>query len=345
MEAKTLINLLNYSKTLIQNGEIKYLYYEQSFIRPENVGAEHSETIEDLKQQLREEPLKSQNPEALRKAILIELEKQKKYGAFRDSNELFSFVEVNLIFQPQYAYRMEVISRFERYPSFNAALFFGGGGQFYRFSNSVKQLNGGVPGQFSNSREIGYLEVIDLEQSEDAFSDFTVNILTNLPSLVWYPLPTDEDLSKVYATKDSDDVPVYVITSFFKNGERRKKIYVKLKDGLPEVFREEMYHKHDSPLSDTEGYRLSSVRMYSDFERVETLNIAVPKVIEERMFSFSDDEFLERRIIVIIKEMDFNLELPTNFFDWDVLELTGDNDRHEKIRGDVKKEESQETQK
>lgn len=319
MESKTLIQLLNYSKTLIQNGEIQYLYYEQSFIRPKNVGAEHRETIEDLKRQLRENPPKSENPEELRKLILQELEGEKEYGAFEDSNEWFSFVEVNLVYQPEFAYRMEVISRFENFPSLGSLRFYGGDGHFFHLSNSYKLLRSTFPGHFEKDRLTGHREEVKLENPIKAFG-LTVNIATNLPPLLWYPLPTNEDQSKVYHTKDSNGMPVYVVTSFFKNRKRKKKTHVRLKDDLPEVFQEEMYHKLDSSLSDTEGYRLSSVRNYSNFERVEALNIALPKVIEECLFSFSDDEFLERRIIVKIKNMDFNLELPPNFFERNDIE-------------------------
>ena len=348
MEASTLIELLNYSKTLIQNGEIKFLYYKQNFICPDEMGEKHRRTVADLERQLRENPPKSDNPEALRKEILRHIEGQKKYGVFKYSNELFNFVEVNLVYQPQYAYRMEIISRYDKYPSFNAARFYGGGGgQFYRFSNNANKLEGLFPIQFKNGRQIGSLKESELKKSEDAFS-ILLTIATNLPP-PFSPIPVDETRTKVKLTEDSSDMPVYVITNLSDDKETKRKFYVRIKDGLPEIFRRETYYKSyksDPQLLDAEGYRFSSVMLYRDFEMIEALNISVPKVHEERQFSFlADDEFMNRRIIVIIKEMDFNVELPANFFDWDRSELTSDNDIHEKNLGDVEKEEVQATKK
>lgn len=332
MEPKTLIQLLNYSKTLIQNGEIQFLYYKQPFKRPNDVGAEHREILADLEVQLREDPPKSQNPEALRKAILREIEEQKKYGAFRDSNEWFNFIEVNLVFQPKYAYRMEIISRFEKYPSFSSTRFFGGGGQFYHLSNGTKQLKGLFPIQFHNDKHTGSLEEIELEKPEEALG-IEIRMATNLPPLTWTLIPTDERRYEVHLTEDSLGMLVYIITTVnSKDLLFKTKTYVRLKDGLPEVFREELFYKEDAPFSDAEGYHLTAVKLYSDFERVEALNITIPKVHEVRSFSYGADNFMNRRTVMIITEMDFNLELPTDFFDWDAGDLNDDNDRRAHIR-------------
>lgn len=37
--------------------------------------------------------------------------------------------------------------------------------------------------------------------------------------------------------------------------------------------------------------------------------------------------------VLIIKEMDFNLGLPDNFFDWDETEITNDSGKRKRIRG------------
>lgn len=348
MESTTLINLLNYSQTLIQNGELRYLYYEQEFILPENVGEEHREIIEDLKRQLRENPSKSRDPEGLRKEILQELEGQKKYGALEDSSEWFSFAEVNLVYQPQpaAACRMEVISRFENFPSLGSLRFYGGDGHFFRFGNSTKLLRGNFAGHFEKDRVTGFIEEVELEDPEYPFYGLTFLIATNLPGPLWYPLPTDEDLYKVSHTKDSHGMPVYVITYVYMNEEnegRKHKIYVRFKNDLPEVFREETYYEYESQLSDEEGFRLCWIRLYNDFEYIGELGIAIPKVQEEQMFDLSDG-FMERHIIVRIKDMNFNLDLPPNFFEWYKSDLAGDNDNHKKNRVG-KKEESQENQK
>lgn len=90
---------------------------------------------------------------------------------------------------------------------------------------------------------------------------------------------------------------------------------------------------------DAEGYRLSSINLFSNFERVEGLNISIPRVHEERLLSaLTDDEFMIRRIIMKISEMDLNLELPTNFFDWDLSELTSEIAIHTKNQSDVEEQ-------
>lgn len=346
MEKRSLIRLLNYSRTLIQNGEIKFICYRQNFIRPDKVGEQHRKKISDLERQLRENPSKSDDPEGLRVEILQHIEGQKKYGAFRDSNEWFNFVEANLVYQPKYAYRVEIISRYEKYPSFNASRFYGGGGgQFYRFSNGTKKLSGVFPIQFRNTRQTGSSEESELEKPEDAF-EIILSIATDIPPHAYSPIPIDETRTKVHLTENSDGMPIYIITTLSESKAIKEIIFVRLKNGLPEIFRRENHYKDVSPLSDEEGYRLGEVIMYKDFEWIEVLNISVPKVIEEQQFSFADNkEFMNWRTIVTIKEMDFNLQLPANYFDWDKAELAGDNVKHSKNRSSSKKEEDQATEK
>ena len=335
MESKTLIQLLNYSRTLIQDSEIKFLFYKQFPTHPEDVGAEHRKLVASWERQLRENPPKSKNPEALRKEILGYLESEKKYGAFRGSKELFSFVEGNLVFQngPPYPYRMEIISRFENYPSFGSIRFFNGGGLFNFFSNGTKAFRWSPPNQFANDRRVGSL------QERASTSHPEVSLLTNLPPA--YPI--DETQAEVHLSENSTATPVYIITYIrtLSTDEKMKvKVYVQLKAGLPQVFREEFYFKGDSPEADAEGYWLLFAKMYRDFERVEALNITIPRVREVHEFRRVDG-FKRRRSVAIIKEMDFNLGLPASFFDQDESGLTANNDGHEKIRGDVQKEESQ----
>ena len=341
MESKSLIQTLNYSKTLIQNGEMKFLYYEQKFLPPDKVGEQHRKIIADLKRQLQEEPAKSDNPEKLRKDILQELEEQKKFGAFRYSNKMFSFAEVNLIFQSRYAYRAEIISRYEKYPSFNAVRFYGGGGQFYWFSDSIKKLMGIFPIQFDNSILSGSLEESELKKPGDAFTLMLLIATNNLPP-PFHTIPVDGTRTEAQLTEDSFDIPIYTITTISVDKETKRRYYVRIKAGLPEIFKREVYYKapksHPQML-DAEGYRLSSINLFSNFERVEGLNISIPRVHEERLLSaLTDDEFMIRRIIMKISEMDFNLELPTNFFDWDLSELTSENAIHTKNLSDVEEQ-------
>ena len=325
MDAKDLIQLLNYSKTLIQDGEIKFLFYEQFPRHPDDVGDIQRFFLNDYEKQLRENPPRSENPAALRKEILIHIEEEKKFGKFRD--KLLSFVEGNLVFQgtPQYGYRMEVISRFEGYPSFESLRFFNGGSLFYFFSNSTKTLNGILPGQVANDRRLGSVRRVDFTEHPE------VIMATGLPPTI----SINETEVEVCLLDNNIDEPVHIIT--YRHSEKtRTKVYVQIKSGLPEVTREETYYKSDSPHADAEGYWLRLVNTYSDFERVDGLDITVPKVREEQEYRGSDG-FMRRRTVMVITEMDFNLGFPTDFFDLDESELANDEGRRKMIDGNVEK--------
>ncbi len=323
MDPKTLIQLLNYSRTLIQDGEIKFIFYKQFPTHPDDVGAAHRKSVMDWERQLRENPPKSKNPEALRREILGYLEEEKKYGDFRGSKEFFSFVEANLVFQeyPQSAHRMQIISRFEKYPSFGSTRFFNGGGQFCFFSNGTKAFRWDPPGQFANDRRVGHVEERANKTHHEA------DLAKGLPPTNFI----DETQAEVDLSKNSAGVPTYIIT-FSPRENIKAKVYVRLKDDLPEVYREESYFKGESPQADAEGYWLARVKLYRDFERVEALNITVPKVREDHQFRRVDG-FMRYRNIMKIKEMDFNLGLPDNFFDWDETETTNESGKRKRIRG------------
>lgn len=61
------------------------------------------------------------------------------------------------------------------------------------------------------------------------------------------------------------------------------------------VFKEEFYYQSESPYADTEGYWLRKIDMYRDFELVEALSIAFPRVREAREFR-SSDRFMRHHI-------------------------------------------------
>ena len=331
VNAKQLIQLLNYSITLIQDGEMKFLYYEHFH----EIGNSQQFLIKSYERQLRENPPKSDNPESLRKEILRRLEKEKKFGKFRDSNKNFYFVEFNLVFQnaPPYGFRMEAISRFENYPSFESFRFFNGGGQSFFTSNGTVTLKEILPAQVKNNAPIGTFIIRNIPTLPEVIT------AKNIPPT----FPINETESKVHLLEENIDEPIYLIT--YLSGKKIKiKLYVKIKSGLPEVTREEIYYKSDSPHADAEGYWLRLVSIYSDFERVDSLNITVPKVHEQQEFRGSDG-FMRRRTIMVIKEMDFNLGLPADFFDWDKSDLNDDEGRQRWIRDETQKEEVQETQK
>ena len=83
-------------------------------------------------------------------------------------------------------------------------------------------------------------------------------------------------------------------------------------------------------MADEDGYWLRVATDYSDFEEVKSLNLSFPKVRDTREYR-SVDRFVRRRTVLTIKEMDFNLGFPANFFDWDEAELTYDDGRRRHI--------------
>ena len=321
MESKTLIQLLNFSNTLIQDGEIKFLIYRNFPIRPDDLGGEHQMLLANWEKQLIENPPNSKNPEALRKEILGYLEREKRYGNFRDSEDRFVFIEGNLVFQNEYVYRLEATSRFEKFPSLAYNRFFNGGGLFFFASNGKNKIKGRLPEQFANDNRIGSFELSENLILPDAL------MAMHLPSFQII----DETQAEVQLIGTDVGDPTYIITHF--PYERVKaKVYVKLKSGLPEVYQVKYYYLSDSPRADEEGYWLREINIYSDFEWVEELNINVPKVRELQEFC-SEDEFMRHHGILMIKEMNFNLGLPDDFFECDVKEMSNDSGRRKRIRG------------
>lgn len=334
MEPKTLIQLLNFSRNLIQDGEIKFLLYQQYPTHPDEVGTTQRRLINNWEKQLRENPPKSKNPEALQKDILKYIEEEKRYGRFRGSEKDYIFLESNLVFQifsskeqfgTQRSYRLEDVYIFEDYPSLEYLRFFNGGNLRHFFFNGSQTLIREAPNQFSNDRIIGFLE------KQKYFNSEVLMAAHQAPS--W---AIDETQAKVHLSEvDTPNVPIYVIIDYNPDAKMKVKIYVRIENKIPEVFKEEFYYKSSSPHANTEGYWLRLVRTYSNFEQVETLNIAIPKVREEKEFRGAD-RFMRRHTVITIKEMDFNLGLPINFFDWNVSELTDDEGRR-KIIDDVEK--------
>ena len=328
MEAKTLIQLLNYSKTLIQNGELKFLVYRKWPVHPDDAGKAHRSMLVIWEKQLRENPPKSENPERLRKKILGYLEQEKRYGGFVDN--MISFTEVNLVFQVlpeeqapriRHAYRSEFINLFDNYPSLAHHRFFGAGSQRNWFSNGSETLRGIFPSQFSKTNRLVGL----LERPEEDGHPLEIKEVAYLPP----SSRIDETDAEVHLSETDTGETVYIITHFpYEN--TKAIVYVRLRNGLPEVFREEFYYQSESPVADAEGYWLRLVEMYHDFERVKTLNIAFPKARERQEFR-SEDGFMRMHATLKIKEMDFNLELPANFFDSDETSLIGDDGKHRYI--------------
>lgn len=327
MDAKTLIDFLNYSKTLIQNGELQCLVYRNLPVHPDDTGKEHRSMLAMWEKQLRENPPKSKNPEALRKVILEYLEEEKKYGRFWDNYRIF-FSELNIVFQvlpkeeepfPRYACRVNLVHLFDNYLSLAHKRFFSGNHQYYWLSNGAESLTGIHAYQFSNTRHIG-----TLERTEE-------NVPLQLMETAYLPpsRQIDKTHAEVHLTETDTGETVYIITHI-PDEKIKEKVYVRLTDGVPEVFREEFYYRSNSPNADAEGYWLRLVKMYRDFERVEALNLAFPKVREKQEFR-GKDGFMRMHALLTITDMDFNLEFPVNFFDWDESALIGDSGRRRRV--------------
>ena len=332
MDANSMITLLNFSKSLIQDGEMSFLFYEQFPVPPEEKGKRLRDIIAFREQELRDAD-KDEASDAYRKTILKNLENEKRYEPFRDSDEFFIFAEVSLVFQnaPDYAdtsmmdYRMEIIGRFENHLSLGSIRFFNAGYEYLFLRNGIETLQVIRATQFDNS-SIVRVAGIDKEQEED-----TVSTMTEVTDAAQVP-PTDlidVTRAQVHPTEFSGEKG-YIITYFSSEDEQiLAKVYVRLST-LPEVFREEFYFQSESPNANADGFWLRLRKDYSDFHTVDGLNLAVPKVRLHK--EFRENGGLHRQTVYILKEMDFNLGLSEIFFEWQEADLDDGKGNRKEIR-------------
>ncbi len=316
MDTKTLISFLNLSKTLIQDGEFKFILYDKRLKRPEEIGDTQREFIAMHEQELHQTDEKLSER---RKEILKDIAELKKYGEFRDTPEHFGFFEVNLIFQvasepivsqsqdalSPLSYRIESIERFEKFPSLEQQRYNNAGKQILFFPKEDGGLILIYPPQFTKTNTLGVLEYSNWGQY--------------FPPI--YPLNyIDESEAEVTQTRSGTGEDIVYITHFPYAGETVKvKLYIRFVEGLPQVFQEEFHYRSRSPIADEEGYWLRVKNVYSDFKIIPSLNIPFPRYHEAKYYE--SDGWQRRREIVSIKEMDVNLGLPANFFDWDEEEI------------------------
>ncbi len=317
---KSIISLLNFSKTLIEDGELSYLYYQQFPTSPNEKGNRLREIVAFREQELRD--AKKKKDEALRKVILKNLEQEKKYEPFRESDAYFVFAEVSLVFQmrPDYAttgdginYRMEAIDRYNNHPSLGHIRHFNDGYEYIFLGNGTDTLTVIRASQF---KKILPVAGIEKEHKEDTLDE--VNDIAGLPPSRFI----DETRARVESTEFSGEQG-YIIHHFpFENDEDIfVKVYVR-SSLIPEVFREEYYFQSDAPIANAEGYWLRLRMDYSDFQIVKELNIAVPKV---RVYKeFRSDGWQRRQSVYTLKEMSFNLGLPDHYFDIQETDLDDD---------------------
>lgn len=334
METETLIQYLNFSQTLIQDGELKLMLYRRFPTPPDEVGMEQRRMMAGFERELRELPDDAPDYEMRRNTILKYLEKEKKYGSFRDEDYNFVFSELNLTFvrsgSEEVGYRLEDIFPLEHFPSLALKRSRGGGGQNFFFSNGTQSLRIRPPNPVKNIMMIGsiFKKNIQYDIWSMGFGYSKVDDAIGIP--FWHLI--DIDKAEVSHSKlNGEEVTVITDVSLPVEGEIVKVlVYVRFVTGVPQVFREEFYYKSQSPRMDKDGFWLRSVYNYSDFETVENLNIAIPKVKE--MIEYRNvDGFLRFHSVFTIKEMNFNVGFPANFFDWDEKELTNDNGESKNI--------------
>ena len=316
MDTKTLISYLNLSKTLIQDGEIKFMLYDKRLKRPEEIGDTQRKFIAMHEQKLHQT---DENLTERRKDILKDIAELKKYGGFRDTSKHFGFFEVNLIFQvkmepiaPQsqdalshLSFCIEMIDRFEKFPSLEQQRYNNAGKQILFFRKEDKVLNLIYPPQFTKTNTIGLIEYSGWSQQFPPI--YPVNYI-------------DESDAKVTQTHSGTGEPILHITHFPYEGETVKvKLYIRFVEAVPEVFQEEFHYQSESPIADEDGYWLRVKNLYSDFESVPSLNIRFPRHHVAKYYE--SDGWQRRQEIVSIKEMNVNLGLPANFFDWTEEEI------------------------
>ena len=345
MKAETLIPLLNFSRTLIQDGEFKFLYYENYPTPPNEVGLVQRKMLASQEAHLRSAHEK-RDPEAFRKKVLRLIEAEKRYGGFRDSAEFFTFFEANTVFRVhhdstdhkhKFEVWLELISTLENLPSVELKRFFGRGGQYLYLLNVNQHLQIRLPPIFEFSPFVGNVSNTDLEKSHRSLTYRTVNAAIMVP-----PTHFIDATQAQVDLAESDSMPVTIITHFPLE-KVKAKIYVRIKKGLPEVFRQEYYYQSESPQADAEGYWLRTTTDYRDFETIKTLNLAFPMVRETKEFRDSDG-FMRRHSVYTIKEADFNLGVSENFFDGDEADLADDDGRRKHIRGNTQKAKSEKNQ-
>ncbi len=329
MDAQALISILSFSKKLIEDAEIRMLWYELYPTPPEKRGSFVRQGIEYSRQEYRDAPQKTSTPEALqrlRKLILEDIEGYKTYGPFRDTDAFFFFHEENLVFQrflgepresPQCNFRIKKICRFDSYPSASDALFpavdfaryYDGGRQEYLVVNADQKLVNTLPHQNCNAKHIGGMHTDTFEGEAPLVSRFPIR----LP-------PVNIEKTDVQIESTHIDGEAVLILTYSPFEKVLTKTYVRPTD-IPEIFKEEHFFKSESPNANEEGYWLRLVEEHRDFVSLESLGIAHPKVFEAK--EYRADGFMRRTTRITILDMAFNQGLPANFFDWNIREYLG----------------------
>lgn len=319
MDLQSMVELLNFSKQLVQDGEMTFLNYNYHPKSDEEKDKTMREIIAFRKEELRNN---EKGDPGLRTMILKNLELEKNYEPFRFSDAYFRFSECTLVFRMRDDYKrsevdfkLVVRDRFENYPSLGSTRYLCGGYEyiFLRRGEDALSLHRGSQFQISQSAStITKYRRSDLEMSVDS----TVTIL---PSMYIDKASASMEYSAYAGEK------CYIISHFpLENDFLKLKVYVRFSP-LPEIFREEALNKKDK----TDEYWVRLSMDYSDFETIEGISLAIPKRRDQKEFLIDGE--LRRRSVYTIKEMDFNIGLPEDYFKWKLQDLDNDNGDRKKV--------------
>ena len=216
-------------------------------------------------------------------------------------------------------YRLLSTDRFGNHPSLGSIRYHNGGYEYIFLRSGEDTLDLYQASQFQTSRN-----VCSIKKSRSSRIALEVgSTVTVLPSMYIDEASASMEYSEYGGEK------CYIISHFPKEDDFLKvKVYVRFSP-LPEIFRQEYLNKNDTPNADADEYWLRLSLDYSDFETIESISLAIPKKRYHKEFRINGE--LRRRTVYTIKEMDFNLGLPEDYFDWKLQDLDYDDGDRKKV--------------
>ena len=321
MDLQSMVELLNFSKLLVQDGEMTYLCYNYFPHSAEVKDKAMRDIIAFREEELRNNVEKRGDPN-LRPIILKNLETEKKYEPFRYSDAHFKSQECTLVFRMQddykkdeVDYRLVIRDRFENHPSLGSIRYFCGGYEYIFLRSGEDTLSLYRGSQFQISRVASTIQ-------KSRRSDIAIAVnstATVVPSMYVDEASASMEYSEYAGEK------CYIISHFPREDDFLKvKVYVRFSP-LPEILREEYLNKN----AETEEYWLRLSKDYSDFETIESISLAIPKRRDQKEFRLNGE--LRRRTVYTIKEMDFNIGLPDDYFNWKLKDLDYDDGSRKRV--------------
>ena len=327
MDLQSMVELLNFSKQLVQDGEMSFLCYDYVPRSAEEKDNALRDIIAFREKELRNAEKKG-GRKNLRPVILKNLENEKKYEPFQYSDAYFTFTECTLVFRMQEDYRrnevdfrLVITDRFGNHPSLGSTRYHNGGYEYIFLRSGEDILDLIRASQFHTIR--GECTIEKNRRSNRVFE--VTNTVTFLPSMYIDGASASMEYSEYAGEK------CYIISHFPKEDDFLKvKIYVRFFP-LPEIFREEYLFKGESPNAVEKEYWVRLSVDYSDFETIESISLAIPKRQDQKEFRPNGE--LRRRTVFTIKEMDFNLGLPEDYFDLQLKDLDYDDGERKRVFG------------